>query len=315
MPGPELLSLIEVVLAAAVASGTPILLAGLGELLAEKSGVLNLGVEGMMLVGALSGFAVSHATGSAWAGAAAAAALTGLFALLHALPVVLLRLDAVVSGLALVILGGGLASSFGHGLVGQVAPSFGDLPLPGLSALPLLGPVLFSQNPLVYLALLLVPLAALFLGRTRPGLTLQVCGENPRLVDAVGLPVVVYRIAATVAGGMLAGLGGAYLSLADTPSWVDGMTAGRGWIAVAMVIFAGWSPWRLTIGAWLFGGLVAVQFRVQAFGLDVPIYLLEMIPYLCTLLVLLLASRGRWRLKLGAPAALGLPYAREEREG
>ncbi len=307
------LQIAEVIGATAVASGTPILLAGLGELVAERSGVLNLGVEGMMLVGALSGFAAAHASGSAWVGVAAAVAITGAFSLLHALPVVLLKVDQVVSGLAMVILGAGLASSFGRGFVGQVAPSFSDLPIPGLSSLPLVGPVLFQHDPLVYASLVLVLLVALFLHRTRPGLGLQICGENPRLADAAGLRVGAIRVAATVFGGMLAGLGGAYLSLADTPSWVDGMTAGRGWIAVAMVIFAGWSPARLAVGAWLFGGLVAVQFRIQAFGFDANMYLLKMLPYLLTLVVLVAATRGPWRHKLGAPAALGKPFAREER--
>ena len=307
------LQVAEVIGATAVASGTPILLAGLGELVAEKAGVLNLGVEGMMLVGALSGFAASHASGSAWVGVAAAVVATGAFSLLHALPVVLLRVDQVVSGLAMVILGAGLASSFGRAYVGQVAPSFSDVPIPGLSSLPLVGPVFFRHDALVYASLVSVLLVALFLGRTRPGLGLQVCGENPKLADAAGLRVGLMRILATVFGGMLAGLGGAYLSLADTPSWMDGMTAGRGWIAVAMVIFAGWSPARLALGAWLFGGLVAVQFRIQAFGFDANMYLLKMLPYLLTLVVLVAAARGPWRRKLGAPACLGRPFAREER--
>ncbi len=304
----------EIVGATAVAAGTPILLAGLGELLAEKAGVLNLGVEGMMLVGALAGFAVAHGSGSAWMGAAAATLLTGGFALLHALPVVLLRVDQVVSGLALVILGAGLSSAFGGSFVGQVAPSFSDLPVPGLCSLPLLGRVFFQHDPLVYLSLALVVLASLFLRSTRAGLALKICGENPRLADSAGLSVAWVRVLATVAGGMLAGLGGAYLSLADTPSWVDGMSAGRGWIAVAMVIFAGWSPARLALGAWLFGGLVAVQFRIQAFGLDANVYLLKMLPYLFTLVVLVVATRGPLRLRMGAPAALGRPFGREERD-
>jgi len=213
----------------------------------------------------------------------------------------------------MVILGAGLASSFGRSFVGQVAPSFTDVPIPGLSRLPLLGRMFFSHDPLVYIGLLLVVLVGLFLRRSRFGLGLRVCGENPRLADAAGLRVGVYRVSATVFGGALAGLGGAYLSLADTPSWVDGMTGGRGWIAVAMVIFAGWSPSRLALGAWLFGGLVAVQFRIQAFGFDANVYVLKMLPYLLTLVVLLVATRGPWRHKLGAPAALGRPFAREER--
>ncbi|MFH1464582.1 MAG: ABC transporter permease [Pseudomonadota bacterium] len=308
------LHIAEVIGATAVASGTPILLAGLGELVAEKAGVLNLGVEGMMLVGALTGFAAAHASGSAWVGVGVAAAAAGAFALLHALPVVLLRVNQVVSGLALVILGGGLASSFGRPFVGQVAPSFHDVAVPYLSAIPLVGPIFFRHDPLVYLGLALALAVGAFLRWTRPGLGLAVCGENPRLADAAGLRVALIRVLATVFGGTLAGVGGAWLSLADTPSWVDGMTAGRGWIAVAMVIFAGWSPGRLALGAWLFGGLVAVQFRIQAFGFDANVYVLKMLPYLLTLAVLVAATRGPWRHRLGAPAALGKPWAREERE-
>ncbi len=307
------LQVAEVIGAAAVASGTPILLAGLGELVTEKAGVLNLGVEGMMLVGALSGFAASHASGSAWVGAGAAVVATGAFALLHALPVVLMGVNQVVSGLAIVILGAGVASSFGRGFVGQVAPSFSAVPIPVLADIPLLGPLFFAHDALVYVSMVLALLVALFLSRTRAGLVVQVCGENPRLADAAGQRVALVRVLATVFGGMLAGLGGAYLSLADTPSWVDGMTAGRGWIAVAMVIFAGWAPWRLVLGAWLFGGLVAVQFRIQAFGFEADMYLLKMLPYLLTLVVLVAAARGPWRHRLGAPASLGRPYGREER--
>ncbi|GAB4558825.1 MAG: ABC transporter permease [Haliangiales bacterium] len=304
---------IELLLAATVASGTSILLAGLGELVAEKSGVLNLGVEGMMVVGAGAGFAAAHATGSPWIGAAVATLAGAGFSLLHALPAVLLRVDQVVSGLALVILGAGLASLFGRSLVGQVAPSFTLAPIPGLSEIPLLGPALFSHHALTYAALLLVPLVWLFLDHTRPGLALAVCGENPRLADAVGIRVAAARVAATCFGGALAGLGGAALSLAETPSWVDGMVAGRGWIALALVLFAGWSPARLLLGAGLFGGLVALQLRAQAFGIAVDPHLLEMVPYAATLAVLVFTARTRWHRR-GAPAALGTPFAREARE-
>ncbi len=304
---------IEILLVTAVASGTPILLAGLGELVAEKSGVLNLGVEGMMAVGAWAGFAAAHATGSPWPGVPAAMLAGALLSLVHALPAVGLRVNQVVSGLALVILGLGLASLLGRSLVGQVAPSLGAAPVPGLSGIPLLGRVLFAHTPLVYAGLVLVPCVWWFLARTRPGLSLQVCGENPRLADSAGVRVGLQRVGATMFGGALAGLGGAHLSLAETPSWVDGLVGGRGWIALAMVLFAGWSPWRLLVGAWLFGGLVAVQFRAQAFGLEVNVYALKMLPYLATIAVLVLAARGRWR-RMAAPEALGTPYAREQRE-
>ncbi|WP_428267594.1 ABC transporter permease [Haliangium sp.] len=310
MSGP---GLADVVLATAVAGGTPILLAGLGELVTERAGVLNLGVEGMMAAGAVTGFAVALATGSPWLGAGASVLAGAALALVHALPVTLLRTNQVVSGLALVILGTGLSAFFGRSLVGQVAPSFAPAPVPGLAHLPVLGPTLFDHDPLVYLALLLVPLVWLFLHRTRPGLALRVCGESPRLADATGVRVTAVRVAAGAFGGALAGLGGAYLSLAETPSWVDGLVSGRGWIALAIVLFSGWSPWRLLVGAWLFGGLVALQFRAQAFGVDIDPYLLAMVPYLATLAVLVVAARTRWH-ELGAPAALGRPYAREQRE-
>lgn len=304
---------IEIVLATAVAGGTPILLAGLGELLAEKSGVLNLGVEGMMAAGAWAGFATAHATGSPWLGAGAAMLAAALLSLVHAIPAVALRVNQVVSGLALVILASGLASLLGRRLVGQVAPSFAAAPVPGLADVPVLGRALFAHTPLVYVALALVPAVWWLVQRTRPGLTLQMCGESPRLADAVGVRVAWVRIGATALGGALAGLGGAHISLAETPSWVDGMVGGRGWIALAMVLFAGWSPWRLLLGAWLFGGLVALQFRAQAFGVDVNVYMLKMLPYLATIAVLVLAARTRWH-RLGAPASLGRPYAREQRE-
>lgn len=307
------LAWIEIVLVTAVASGTPILLAGLGELVAEKSGVLNLGVEGMMAVGAWAGFAAAHATGSPWLGVPAAMLAAALLSLVHALPAVGLRVSQVVSGLALVILGLGLASLLGRPLVGQVAPSLAVMPVPWLSEIPVLGRALFAHGPLVYIGLGLVPCVWWFLARTRPGLSLQVCGENPRLADSAGVRVGLVRVGATMFGGALAGLAGAHLSLAETPSWVDGLVGGRGWIALAMVLFAGWSPWRLLVGAWLFGGLVALQFRAQAFGLEVNVYVLKMLPYLATIAVLVLAARARWR-RLAAPEALGTPYAREQRE-
>lgn len=312
----DTLRLIEIVLATAVASGTPILLAGLGELVAEKSGVLDLGIEGLMATGACAGFAAAHLSGNPWLGVGVAAIAGAALALVHALAAVLLRVDQVVSGLALVFVGTGLASLFGRGLVGQVAPTLTPAPLPLLGELPVLGPALFSHTPLVYLSIALVPLCWWLLQRTRPGLALRVCGEQPRLADASGVRVAGVRVAATCIGGALAGLGGAQLSLAETPSWVDGLVAGRGWIALAMVLFALWSPWRLLIGAWLFGGLVALQFRAQAFGLELNPYLLTMLPYLATIAVLAATVRARRRgaRTRGAPAALGLPYARERRD-
>lgn len=294
--------------AAAVASATPLLLAGLGELVAERAGVLNLGVEGLMALGATAGFAVALHTGSPWLGAGAGMLAGATLSLLHALPAVWLRVDQVVSGLALLFLCGGLSSALGRALVGQPGPTFAELPVPGLSAIPLLGPALFRHDALVYLTLLLVPALTLFLRRTRTGLALQLVGESPRLADASGASVAGLRIGAVAFGGACAGLAGAYLSLAETPGWVDGLVAGRGWIALALVLFAGWHPARLLLGAWLFGGLVALQFRAQAFGVALPAWLLEMAPYLLTLIVVATALRRR-----GPPAALGRPYVREDR--
>ncbi len=304
---------IILILAAAIAGGTPILLAGLGELVTERAGVLNLGVEGMMVMGAYSAFAAAHATGSPWMGVATAM-IAGMFlSAIHAVLVIYLRANQVVSGLALVILGGGLASLFGRPLVGQIAPAFAPAQVPLLSSLPVVGPLLFNHELLVYLAVLATILVAVFLRRTRAGLVLSFCGDNPRMADASGVRVHLVRVAATLFGGLMAGLAGAYITLAETPSWVDGLIAGRGWIALAMVLFAGWTPVRLLFGAWFFGGLVAVQFRAQAFGLALNPYLLAMLPYLATLLILLVTARTRG-YRFAAPAALGRPYAREHRQ-
>jgi simple sugar transport system permease protein len=303
-----------VLLHAAVNAGTPILLASVGEVVTERSGVLNLGLEGMMMMGALGGFFAAQRLGDPWLGLAAAALLAALFSLVHALLVVGLRANQIVAGLALTLLGCGLASFLGTALVGQTAPHFLVAPFPGLSGIPLLGHGLFEHNPVVYVSFLLTGAAWFFLHRTRPGLELQVAGESPETADAAGIRVRLVRTLAVAFGGAMAGIGGAYLSLADTPSWMDRMCAGRGWIAVALVIFSGWDPVRAALGSYLFGGLVALQFRIQAFGYDVSVYLLQMVPYLATLAALVLTSlRASMRWRFGAPAGLGRPFDREER--
>ncbi len=304
------MELVLVLVAAAVAGGTPILLAGLGELVSERAGVLNLGVEGLMAAGACAGFLVALGTGSPWLGVLASILVGALLALVHALPSVYLRVNQVVSGLAVLTLGLGLSSTLGQAHVGRVAPSFDRQWIPGLADLPVLGSALFQQHALVWISLGLAVAVGFVLTRTRLGLQLQFCGENPRLVDALGVDVARLRVAACTFGGALAGLGGAAISLGETPGWSDGLIAGRGWIALAMVIFAGWSTRWIVLGAWLFGGLVAMQFRAQAYGIEVPVYALKMLPYVVTILVLALTAR---RGRRGAPAALGLPYAREER--
>ncbi len=307
------MSLLISVLAAAIASGTAILYACLGELLCERAGVLNLGVEGMMLMGALGGFAMTYWTNNPWLGLLAAMLVGGLMSLIHAVLTVTLRANQVVSGLALTLFGTGLAAFLGKPLVGQPAPvSFVKEPLPLLSDIPVLGPIFFQQDMLVYLSYLLVPLLWYYIYRTRPGLHLRAVGENPASVDVMGIPVARLRYGYVAAGGMLAGLGGAVISLATNPSWTEGITAGRGWIAIALVIFATWNPLRAALGAYLFGGVEALQFRLQG-SIELSPFFLNMLPYLFTILVLVLATRETSRKRAGAPAALGRAYAREER--
>jgi len=296
--------MIAPVLAAAVQAGTPILYATLGEILMERSGILNLGVEGAMLLGALAGFWVSMATGSPLLGLGAAAGVGAVACWLHGAVCTYALANQVVSGLALTILGTGVANFLGTPLIGLPAPGFSAFPLPGLAQIPILGPVLFQQDALVYGSYVLPLGVALGLGHTRLGLRLRAAGESPAACRAVGLSVARLRLTACVLGGMLIGLGGAYLSLAFTHLWTNGITAGRGWIAVALVIFAFWRPGRALCGAYLFGGVMAFQLRLQATGTAVPSSLLLMLPYLLTVVVLAISSRlGR---SIGAPAALGI---------
>jgi len=300
----------EAVLVAAVRAGTPVLFATLGEIFAERSGILNLGVEGMMLVGALAGFVTSARTGNPWLGVAVAGVVGGSLSLIHAFLSVTLRANQVASGLALTIFGTGLSAFLGKGYVGVPAASFAVSPIPLLSEIPLLGPVLFRQDPLVYLSYLTVPAAWYVLYRTRWGLNVRAVGEYPEAADAMGIDVAAVRYAAVVVGGILAGIGGAFLSTAYTSMWIENMTAGRGWIAVALVIFATWDPLRAVLGAYLFGGVNALQLHVQATGTALPTYLLLMTPYVFTIIVLVLATQETARKRLGAPAALSVPYRR-----
>lgn len=306
--------LIVAVLAAAINAGTAILFACLGEILCERAGVLNLGVEGMMLMGALGGFAVTYWTKSPWLGALAAAVSGGLMSLIHAFLTVGLQTNQVVSGLALTLFGGGLSSFMGQKLVGLPAPAaFNRVPVPLLSDIPILGRILFRQDMLTYLAFLLVPLLWIMIYRTRSGLHLRAIGERPATADAMGINVTALRYLYVVLGGMFAGLGGAAISLASNPGWSENMTAGRGWIAIALVIFATWNPVRAAAGAYLFGGVEALQFRMQTSGFPISPFFLNMLPYVFTIVVLILATRGTLRQRLGSPVALGQPYFREDR--
>jgi len=302
------------ILSIAIQSSVAVLFATLGEVFTERSGILNLGVEGMMLMGALSGFAATFYSHSLLLGILAALVVGGLLALIHGFFAITLRANQVVCGLALAILGIGLSSFLGRPIIGRVAERFVPLPIPVLKEIPILGPVLFNQSALVYVGYILVPLSWFFLYHTRPGLNLRAVGENPAAADTSGIGVVPLRYLWTIFGGMLAGLGGAYLSLCYTPGWKENMTSGQGWIAIAMVIFALWNPFRAVLGALLFGGVNALQFYFEARQIDlVPSYILRMLPYLFTIVILVIITRGKTaRKRVGAPASLGLPFQREE---
>lgn len=294
-------------LAATVQSGTPILFATLGEIFSEKSGVLNLGVEGVMILGALSGFVISSHTGNPVLAFFVAGLIGSCAAALHGLVCLGFQGNQVVSGLALTIFGVGLANYLGTSYIGTPAPGFDPLPLPLLSALPVVGPIFFNHDPLVYVSYLIPPLMWLFLHGTRFGLGLRAAGEYPAAATAAGLNVVAYRWLGVVGGGFFMGLGGAYLSLAYTHLWTTNLTAGRGWIAVALVIFAFWRPSRAMFGAYLFGGIMALQLRLQASGAQVPSSIMLMLPYALTVIVLVLSS---WRKGASdEPAALGVNVA------
>lgn len=319
----EIVTFVIVILGAGIAAGTPILYGALGEIFAERSGILNLGVEGMMLIGALTGVVASLATGSAWIGAVAGMVAGGLLSLIHAFISITLRGDQVVSGLALTIFGSGLSAFLGFPYVNVPGPKFGTLAIPLLSRIPVLGPVLFQHDVTVYFSFLLVPVAWFWISRTRHGLHLRAVGENPAAADALGVNVASIRYAYTVLGGMLCGLGGASLSLAYTPGWIENMTAGWGWIAVGLVIFAAWNPWRAAFGAYLFGAISRLVFDVQMLPIGglprlIKVLLtpefLRMMPYAVVIVILIFASREAVRKRIGAPAALGVAYTREEAE-
>jgi len=299
------LEALAAVLVAMMRAATPLALAALGELVTEKSGVLNLGVEGMMLTGAVAAFAATVATGSATAGLLAAVVAGALTAALFGLLTIGLLTNQVATGLALTIFGIGLSAFVGQAYVGIPLEPLARLDVPGLTDLPLVGPTLFGQDALVYGSFVAAAAIWWFLYRTRAGLVLRAVGENHTAAHAIGHPVRLIRFAAVCFGGAMSGLGGAYLSLAYTPMWVEEMTAGRGWIALALVVFATWKPGRVLLGAYLFGGVTIVQLHVQGLGVDVPSQLLSTLPYVATIVVLVVISRDETRIRLNAPAALG----------
>lgn len=291
-----------------LAAGTPLVFAALGELVTEKSGVLNLGVEGMMLVGAVVAFIVAATSKSAWLGVGAGMLAGAALSLIFAVVTLTLQANQVASGLALSLFGVGLSAFIGLDYVSIVIEPIKALSISGLSDLPVIGPLLFGHNPLVYLSLLLFAAIQWFLYRTRAGLVVRAVGESPQSAHAIGYPVVRIRYLAVMFGGACAGLGGAYLAIAYNPSWTEGMTSGRGWIALALVVFATWRPWRVLAGAYLFGGVTLAQFQAQAMGIEIPSQYLSMLPYVATIVVLAIISRDAAVIKLNAPASIGKPF-------
>jgi general nucleoside transport system permease protein len=291
-----------------VIAATPLIFAALGELVVEKSGVLNLGIEGMMLMGAALAFWAVFSNYSMpvaiLAGALAGAAASLLFAVLA----LTFLTNQYAAGLALAIFGSGVSAFVGRGFGSAPIQPLQRVSIPFLSNLPLIGPLLFRFDPLVYLALLMFALISWFLYRTKSGLILRTVGESPEASHAIGYPVIRIRYTAVLFGGLMAGLAGAYLSIAYTPLWVENMTAGKGWIALALVVFATWRPLRILLGAWLFGGMTILQLQGQALGLRVPSELLSASPYLATIAVLVLISRNRQMLALHYPASLAKPF-------
>jgi ABC-type uncharacterized transport system permease subunit len=292
----------------ALASGTTLALAALGLLVNERAGVLNLGAEGMMLVAALAGFAVSFHTGSDTLGFAAAALAGASLAALFGVFVIFLNTNQYATGLALSLFGYGLSAFLGVSMVGRTLSARESHEVPWLADLPFVGPALFSHHPMVYLAIVLAAGTAWFLYRTRGGLLLQAIGENPEPAHALGYPVRLIRLAAVCVGGALCGLAGAYVSLVTAPLWVEGLTAGRGWIALALTVFATWRPARVMLGAYLFGGVTVLQLNLQAQGVEISSHLLTMLPYLATVVVLALISRDVSFIRLNMPASLGKPF-------
>lgn len=299
---------VTAILLATLGAGTPLVFAALGELVTEKSGVLNLGVEGMMIVGAVCAFAVAVESANPWFGVVAGLLAGGAMAALFAVLTLTFQANQVAAGLALTIFGVGASAYFGLEYTSVALTGIQPVQIPWLSGLPVLGPLLFSLDPLVYLSFVMFACITWFLFRTRAGLLLRGVGESPESAHAIGYAVIRIRYLAVLFGGAMSGLGGAYLALVYTPLWVEGMTAGRGWIALALVVFGSWRPGRVVLGAYLFGGITIVQFHVQGLGIDLPSQLLSMLPYLATIVVLVVISRDRRTIRLNAPASLGMSY-------
>ncbi|MGB4117702.1 MAG: ABC transporter permease [Polaromonas sp.] len=299
---------IALLIAATLSSGTPLALAGLGLLINEKVGVVNLGAEGMMLIAAVVGFAAAFHSGSATVAFAAAAAAGAVTAGLFGALVIWLNTNQYATGLAVSLFGGGFSAFVGVGYIGKTLEGRSMHSLPILGDIPFVGPALFQQHPMVYLTVVFTIVIGLFFSRTRAGLVLRSVGENPESAHALGYPVRWLRLACVMAGGALCGLGGAYISVVYAPLWAEGMIAGRGWIALALTVFATWRAARLLLGAYLFGGVTMLQLALQGAGVDVPSQFMSMLPYLATIVVLVLISSNPQWIRLNMPSSLGKPF-------
>jgi simple sugar transport system permease protein len=299
---------VALLIAATIASGTPLALAGLGLLLNEKSGVVNLGAEGMMLVAAIAGFAATYHSGSEWVGFGAGALAGMAMALMFGVLVIWLNTNQYATGLALSLFGAGLSAFVGINYVGKNLGEHSTFQVPGLAQIPFLGEALFRQHPLAYVAVILAVAIAWFLYRSRAGLVLRAVGEAPESAHALGVPVRGIRLAAVLAGGALCGVAGAFLSVVYAPLWVEGLVSGRGWIALALTTFATWRPARVLAGAYLFGGVTMLQFQLQSEGVQIASQLLTMLPYLATIVVLALISRNPTWIRVNMPGSLGKPF-------
>jgi len=288
-----------------ITAATPLVFAGIGELVTEKSGVLNLGVEGMMLMGAVAGFVTATVTGNYFLAVLVAAFAGAVMAFLFGILTLSLMANQVATGLALTLFGVGLSALMGQSFVGEPVDPLSKLNIAGLSDIPFVGPILFGQDGLVYLSFVLVAGVSWFLYKTKAGLILRAVGDSHDAAHSIGYSVIGIRYLAVMFGGAMSGIGGAYLSLAYTPMWAENMTAGRGWIALALIVFATWKPGLVMVGAYMFGGITILQLHAQAAGLSVPSQVLSMLPYLATIIVLVMISKDQSRIRKHAPACIG----------
>jgi general nucleoside transport system permease protein len=295
-------------IASTVVAATPLIYAALGETIVEKAGVLNLGIEGMMLIGAVAGFAATLTTGSDFVGFVAAAGAGVALSLAFGFLTLNLQTNQVATGLALTLFGIGLSAFVGHNLAGTPLPPLRAINIPGLTSIPVVGDLLFHYDIMVYLSLVLFAGVQWFLTKSHAGLTLRAIGESPSVAHAIGKPVLTTRYLAVMFGGACAGIAGAYLSLVQTPMWVEGMSAGKGWIALALVVFGTWKPGRVVLGAYLFGGVTQFQLFAQGFGLPIPTEFLSMLPYAATVIVLVIICRDPKTILLNQPASLGISF-------